>query len=286
MSPDGEVKATSFWHTAPMPHAAPSASKDPEHYPDNPRADTPAAATCVPSDGQYAPRGVLTLAILWARTTAAGPLQRDIITVELVVGDPKTTHKATLASAAAPAGSRTQAAAASGAAGVALLTRGAEACESEVEARLGPWMLLCVHAAPRVVVLRCVCRGRVAVVVLCVFLPTYLPPRHGVHDSLGLVNALADLSHTRSFARGDRVPAQHVLQHRCQCVPTCTDAVSTRLAVAVCTDGLLTIFMPCCLCINLHCCSLCYDAYSHGSYCNIPVHESPGIVFVRRLNHA
>lgn len=127
-----------------MPHAAPSASRDPEHYPDNPRADNPVAVVCVPSAGRYAPRGILTLAILWARNTAAGPQQRDVVTVELVVGDPKSVHK-TVAAASAPADARTQGATARGAAGVAVLARGAETCESKVEATLGPWLLLCVR---------------------------------------------------------------------------------------------------------------------------------------------
>lgn len=144
VSPDEAVKVASFWHSAAMPHAAPTVSRDPEHYPDNPRADNPIAAVCVPSAGQYAPRGVLTLAILWVRSTAAGPQQRDIVTVELVVGDPQSVHK-TAAAASAPADARTQGAVARGAAGVAVLARGAEVCESRVDSALGPWLLLYVR---------------------------------------------------------------------------------------------------------------------------------------------
>ena len=137
------MAVTSHWHTAAMPHAAPSQSRDPDHYPDNPRSDIPDTIAFVPSSGQYAPRGVATLAVLWTRNSTGGVQQRDIVTVELIVGDPKTTHKTAFSTGGPPAPPCAPEPAASGAAGISMLTRGAEMCVSRVEAQVGPWVLLC-----------------------------------------------------------------------------------------------------------------------------------------------
>eukprot|EP00892_Ulva_mutabilis_P012482 jgi/Ulvmu1/9606/UM054_0036.1 len=143
VSTDGVVAVTSHVHTAAMPHAAPSQSRDPDLYPDNPRSDSPAAITFVPSRGQYAPRGVATLAVLWARNTTGGLPQRDVDTVELVVGDPKATHKTAFSTGTGT--TLTSEAVARGAAGIGILTRGADTCISRVDARVGPWTLFAVY---------------------------------------------------------------------------------------------------------------------------------------------
>jgi hypothetical protein len=120
----GAVKVEPHWHSATMPHKPPADTSDPSHYPDPPSTSEVQAITFVPVSGRYLLHGICHLAILWLHTGVTN--QKDLMTIELCVGDPRSTFKSFMT---APSSER-----------------GTCAVVSLCEARLGPWMLLCVLA--------------------------------------------------------------------------------------------------------------------------------------------
>lgn len=124
VSPGASLKVQSFWHQSKMPRQRTADQKDPETYPEQPRMDCVEAVAFIPRTGQYLLLGACHLALLWSRSGSI--CQKDVMTVELIVGDIQATTKTPkLLFAAKPAD----------AAPVRV--------QSTLEARIGPWMLLC-----------------------------------------------------------------------------------------------------------------------------------------------
>lgn len=108
-----------------MPRQRTADQKDPETYPEQPRLDSVEAVAFIPRTGQYMLLGACHLALLWSRSGSMS--QKDVMTVELTVGDVQATTKTpkVLFASTPPADSPLPE-------------------QSTIEARIGPWMLLCV----------------------------------------------------------------------------------------------------------------------------------------------
>jgi hypothetical protein len=107
-----------------MPRQRTADQKDPETYPEQPRVDSVEAVAFIPRSGQYLLLGACHLAVLWSRSGSIS--QKDVMTVELTVGDIHATTKTSkLFLTAKPEG------------------ESPVPPQSTFDARIGPWMLLC-----------------------------------------------------------------------------------------------------------------------------------------------
>lgn len=127
VSPDASLTVYSFWHQSKMPRQRTADQKDPETYPEQPRMDSVEAVAFIPRTGQYLLLGACHLALLWARSGSI--CQKDVMTVELIVGDIQATTKMPKLLFTAKAGGESPVPA-----------------QSTIEARIGPWMLLCASS--------------------------------------------------------------------------------------------------------------------------------------------
>jgi hypothetical protein len=115
-----------------MPRQRTADQKDPETYPEQPRMDTVEAVAFIPRTGQYLLLGTCHLAVLWSRSGSV--FQKDVMTVELTVGDIQTTTKTSK-----------------------LQTMGNTEGESPVplqsavDSKIGPWMLLCASKPAEII---------------------------------------------------------------------------------------------------------------------------------------
>lgn len=109
-----------------MPRHRTADQKDPETYPEQARMDSVEAVAFIPRTGQYLLLGACHVALLWARNGSLS--QKDVMTVELIVGDIQATIKSANMVDTQPASPTPVPA------------------QSNIEARIGPWMLLCALA--------------------------------------------------------------------------------------------------------------------------------------------